>query len=103
MSQDPFFDSFEEVLDLRKWSFDKHCTAGLSLVSHNGCLYLGGMTPSTPGANRWRVNLRGAWLIKVGSFLVSTISDAQKAFKDLYKNDAPSVTLLFSHPELRRQ
>ena len=50
MSQDPFFDSFKEVLGLRKWSFDKHCTAGLSLVSHNGRLYLGGMNPSTPGA-----------------------------------------------------
>jgi hypothetical protein len=104
MSKDSFFDSFEEILDLRKWSFNKHCTAGLSLVSHNGRLYLGGMTPSTPGAkvDRWRVNLRGAWLIKVGSSLVSTISDAQGAFKDLYESDAPSVTLLFSHPELWR-
>ncbi len=77
MSQDPFFDSFEEVLDLRKWSFDKHCTAGLSLVDHNGRLYLGGMKPSTPGAkvDCWHVNLRGAWLIKVGSAVVSTILD----------------------------
>ncbi len=50
MSPDPFFDSFEEELDLRKWSFDKHRTAGLSLVFHNGRLYLGGMTPSSPGA-----------------------------------------------------
>jgi hypothetical protein len=104
MSQDPFFDSFEEVLDLRKWSFDKHRAAGLSLVSHNGRLYLGGMNPSTPGAkvDRWRINLRGAWLIKVGSVLVSTISDVQGAFKDLYESDTPSVTLLFSHLELRR-
>ena len=104
MSQDPFFDSFEEVLDLRKWSFDKHRTAGLSLVSHNDRLYFGGMTPSTPGAkvDCWRINLQGAWLVKVGSCLISTISDAQKAFKDLYESDALSVTLLFSHPELRR-
>jgi len=50
MSPDPFFDSFEEELDLCKWSFDKHRTAGLSLVVHNGCLYLGVMTPSTLGA-----------------------------------------------------
>jgi hypothetical protein len=104
MSPDPFFDSFEEELDLRKWSFDKHRTAGLSLVFHNGRVYLGGMTPSTPGAkvDRWRVNLRGAWLIKVGSTLISTISDAQAAFKALYESNSPSVTLLFSHPELRR-
>ena len=104
MSQDPFFNSFEEVLDLWEWSFDKHRTAGLFLVSRNGRLYLGGMTPSTPDAkvDCWHVNLRGAWLVKVGSCLISTILDAQKAFKDLYENDAPSVTLLFSHPELRR-
>ena len=104
MSQDPFFNSFEEVLDLRKWSFDKHRTAGLSLVDHNGRLYLGGMKPSTPGAkvDCWRINLRGAWLIKVGSAVVSTISDVHEAFKVLYESDAPSVTLLFSHPELRR-
>ncbi len=25
MSPDPFFDAFEEDLDLHKWSFDKHC------------------------------------------------------------------------------
>ena len=62
MSPDPFFDSFEEELDLCKWSFDNHRTTGLSLVAHNGHLYLGGMTPSTPGAkvDRWRVNLCGA-------------------------------------------
>jgi hypothetical protein len=40
MSLDPFFDSFEEELDLQKWSFNKHHTAGL-LVFHNGYLYLG--------------------------------------------------------------
>ena len=72
MSPDPFFDSFEEELDLRKWSFDKHRTASLSLVVHNGRLYLGGITPSTLGAkvDRWHVNLRGAWLIKIGSTLI---------------------------------
>jgi hypothetical protein len=104
MSPDPFFDSFEEDLDLRKWSFDKHRTAGLSLVFHNGRVYLGGMTPSTPGAkvDRWRVNLCGAWLIKIGSTFISTISEAQVAFKALYESNSPSVTLLFSHPEIRR-
>jgi hypothetical protein len=104
MSPDPFFDYFEEELDHWKWSFDKHHTANLSLVFHNGRLYLGGMTPGTPGAkvDQWRVNLRGAWLIKIGSSLVWTISDAQAAFWTLYETGAPSVTLLFSHPELLR-
>jgi hypothetical protein len=72
MSPDPFFDSFEEEMDLWKWSFDKHHTASLSLVFHNGQLYLGGMTSGTPGAkvDQWHVNLRGAWLIKIGSSLI---------------------------------
>jgi hypothetical protein len=82
MSPDPFFDAFKEDLDLQKWSFDKHRTASLSLVVHNGRVYLGGMTPGTPGTkvDWWRVNLRGVWLIKVGSTQISTISDAQSAF-----------------------
>ncbi len=62
MSPDPFFDVFKGDLDLRKWSFNKHWTAGLSLLLHNGRLYLGGIAPGTPGAkvDRWRINLRGA-------------------------------------------
>ncbi len=104
MSPDPFFDAFEEDLDLQKWSFDKHRTTSLSLVVHNGWVYLVGMIPGTPGAkvDWWRVNLRGVWLIKVGSTQISTISDAQSAFRSLYETSAPSMTLLFSHPELRR-
>jgi hypothetical protein len=102
MSLDPFFDAFEEELDLRKWSFDKHRTAGLSLLLHNGRLYLAGMTPGTPGAkvDKWHVNLRGAWLIKISCTMVSTISEAQLAFRALYDAGTPFVTLLFSHPEL---
>jgi hypothetical protein len=104
MSPDPFFDAFEEDLDLGKWSFDNHRTTSLSLVVHNGQVYLGGMTPGTPctKVDRWWVNLRGAWLIKVGSTQISTISDAQSAFWSLYETSAPLVMLLFSHPELRR-
>ncbi len=34
--------------------------------------------------------------------MISTISDAQAAFKELYESGAPSATLLFSHPELWR-
>ncbi len=102
MSLDPFFDAFEEDLDLRKWSFDKHHTAGLSLLHHNGHLYLGKMTPSSPGAkvDKWRLHLRGARLLKIGSSTVSTIAEADAMFKDLYDRGTPSVTLLFSHPEI---
>jgi hypothetical protein len=102
MFPDLFFDSFKEDLDLRKWLYEKHHTADLSLVFHNSHLYLGGMTPGSPGAkvDWWRVNLHGAWLIKVGLSEVSSISDAQAAFQALYDSGTPSATLLFSHPKL---
>ncbi len=62
------------------------------------------MNPGLPGAkvDKWRLDLRGAWLIKIGSTMVSTISEAQLAFQVLYDDGIPFVTLLFSHPELHR-
>ncbi len=50
MSPDPFFGAFEEDIDLRKWSYNKHRTVGMALVKHNGRLYLGNMIPGSPGA-----------------------------------------------------
>jgi hypothetical protein len=43
--------------------------------------------------------VHGAWLIKIGTTVVSTVSKAQLAFQALYTAGTPSVTLLFSHPE----
>jgi hypothetical protein len=103
VSPDPFYEAFEEEFDLCKWSFSRHCTAGLSLLLLNGRLYLGGMTPSSPGAkvDKWGIHLCGTWLIRIGSSTVSTIAEAQAIFKALYDSGTPLVTLLFSHPELR--
>jgi hypothetical protein len=57
MSPCPYFDAFEEEIDLRKFDITKHRTAGL-----DGCLILGGMAPSTPGAKitHWRTRLKAA-------------------------------------------
>jgi hypothetical protein len=104
MSPDPFFGAFEEDINLCKWSYDKHHTAGMALVKHNGCLYLGNMIPGSPSADvdKWWLYLRGAWLIQVGHTPVFRIAEAHRAFKELYKKGTNSVTLLFSHPKLRR-
>jgi hypothetical protein len=61
------------------------------------------MTPSTPGAKVpcWRTRIKGAWLIKIGSDLVHTLTDAQDAFKRLFAAGATTATLLFSHPKIR--
>ncbi len=103
MSPCPYFDAFKEVIDLRKFDLNKHRTAGLCLTHIDGRLFLGGISPSTPGAKiaRWRTRLKGAWLIKISPTTVSTIKDAQLAFKKLSDAGTPSVVLLFLHPEFR--
>ena len=55
MSPCPYFDAFEEEIDLCKFDINKHRTAGLCLAQVAGRLILGGMAPSTPGAKitRW--------------------------------------------------
>ena len=74
ISPDPYFEAFEDVIDLRKFDLKQHRTAGLCLAHVDGRLFLGSMTPGTPGAKipRWRSRLKGAWLIKVGNTLVSS-------------------------------
>ena len=103
MSPCPYFDAFEEEIDLRKFDINKHRTAGLCLAQIDGRLILGGMAPSTPAAKiaRWRTRLRGAWLIQIGDTTVSTLDDARAAFERLSLLNSRSVVLLFSHPEIR--
>jgi hypothetical protein len=62
------------------------------------------MAPGTPGAKIpcWRSQLKGAWLIKVGNILISSIADAQDAFTMAIALGSPFVTLPFSHPEIRQ-
>jgi hypothetical protein len=50
MSPDPYYKTFEEVIDLRKFDLHKHRTTGLCLAHSNKHLFLGGMAPGTPGA-----------------------------------------------------
>jgi hypothetical protein len=66
MSPDPYHEAFEEIMDICRFDFNRHRTAGLCLAHPDGHLILGGMAPSTPAAKipRWRSSLKGAWLIK---------------------------------------
>jgi hypothetical protein len=104
MSPDPYFEAFEEIIDLRKFDLTQHRTAGLCLAHSDNRLFLGCMTPGTPGAKipRWRSRLKGAWLIKVGDILVSSIADAQDAFRTAIASGSSNVKLLFTHPEIRQ-
>jgi hypothetical protein len=103
MSPDPYFDSFDKVIGLQKFNLSKHCTAGLCLQRSNNRLYLGGMTPGTPGAKipRWRSYLKDAWLIKIENTVVTTVKDAQLAFAMESSINPSHAMLFFLHPEVR--
>ena len=103
MSPDPYFDAFEQPMDLRNFDLNKHVTAGLNLYEADGRIYLASMSPGTPAAKipDWRSRIRGAWLIKVGDSVVSSIADATQAFQSLVHDGPPSTILLFAHPEIR--
>jgi hypothetical protein len=100
----PYFDAFEEVIDIRRFDKDKHGTAGLCLTANDGDrVFLDGITPSTPAAKIpcWHTRIKGAWLIKIGPHVITSISNAQAALRNLSSSGAHTVTLLFSHPEVR--
>ena len=103
MSPDPYFEAFEETIDLQKFNLHRHCTAGLCLAQSNDSLFLGGMAPSTPGSKipHWRSQLKGAWLIKVCNNPVSSIMDVQTTFATAIASGFTFIPLLFSHPEIQ--
>jgi hypothetical protein len=102
MSPDPYFDAFEQPLDLRHFDYATHPTAGMSLYVNTGRLYLAAMSPSTPTAkiHNWRTRVRGAWLIKIGNTTVTSIVEAGAAFEALRESIATSTVLFFAHPEI---
>ncbi len=102
MPYNPYRHLFEAALDLRKWDYTKHCTAGLSFFTKNGRLLLVTMEPSTPGAkvDKWRTHLRGAWLISIDGIEVSTIAATQEAFAWLSETSHHTCTLVLSHPHI---
>jgi hypothetical protein len=103
MSPTPYFDAFEQPLDLRKFDLAKHPTAGLSLNESDGRIFLASMSPGTPAAKipDWRTRVRGAWLIKIGDRTITSIKEAVDTFRVLGLSGSPSTTLLFAHPEIR--
>lgn len=103
MSPDPYFESFEQQIDLRQFNLAKHSTAGLSLVEHDGRLHLTTMIPGTPAAKikDWRSRVKGAWLIKIGTTLVTSVETAHDTLAAAINANKPIVTLLFAHPEVQ--
>jgi hypothetical protein len=102
LSPDPYFDAFEQELDLRKFNHVRHPTAGLDLHESNGRIHLKCMIPSTPAAKipDWHARVQGAWLIKVADQVVSKISDVETAIASEVSAGCSILMLLFAHPEI---
>jgi hypothetical protein len=102
MSPDPYHEVFEQTLDLHKFNFSHHPTAGLSLFERDGWVHLGTISLSTPTAklHEWWSRVQGSWLIKIEDVTVKSLEDANYAFQMLESNKSPSATLLFSHPKI---
>ncbi len=102
MSANPYGHSFEASLDLCKCDLDVHHTAGLRFITKSGQLLLANMDPGTPGAkvDRWRTQLRGAWLVLIAVTPISTVTEAQAAFASLSGNNVLDCMLVFSHPKI---
>ena len=97
MSPDPYFDAFEETLNVQHVNLKKHTTAGLELYESSGRVFLQSMTPGAAAAKNpdWRSQLRGAWLIKIGDNIISSIDDASSTIRTLLESGTRSVTLQF--------
>ncbi len=78
MSPDPYFEAFEETLNVQHVNLKKHHTAGMELYESSGRVFLRSMKPSTAAAKipDWRTRLQGAWLIKIGNNIISSVEDA---------------------------
>jgi hypothetical protein len=103
MSPTPYYDPFDEVIDLRRFDLATHSTAGLSLLEKNGQLIIAHMSSNNPSAiiPRWHTWLCSAWLMKIEDHIVMSIDEARNAFAVLSAAGATSATLLFAHPEVR--
>jgi hypothetical protein len=103
MSPDPYFDAFEEILQLKHANLQKNATAGLTLYESNGHVHLAGRAPGTLAAKipDWGTRVKGAWLIKIGDKTIATIDDVTRLLRELVDSGDTTVVLLFSHPELR--
>lgn len=103
LSPHPYFDAFEEQLDIRRWHTNDHPTAGLRLIEEDQRVFVHTMESSTPASRipRWRSRIKGAWLMQVGTMPIHTIKDVRDALKMASTQRRQFCPLLLAHPEIR--
>jgi hypothetical protein len=102
MSPDPYGQSFEESIDLRKCNLTTHTTGGLRFLAKDDRLVLASIDSGSPGAriDKWCTRLRGAWLVSINDHPVHSLSVVQHELLLASACNPSSCTLLFTHPEI---
>ena len=99
----PYFDAFEEMMNIRHWNTLDHKCAGLNLLSRDDRPIVGAIQPSTPAAKipRWRSRIRGAWLLEVDGKAVHSKTDIFEILAKMKDEGREDCKLLFAHPEIK--
>ena len=95
--------SFEEKINLTRWTKNDHHTAGLSLIEQDGRLILASILPSTPAAkiDKWRSRCRGAWLMEVCGVPVHTTKEVERILTTNKELGRKEATITLAHPEVK--
>lgn len=85
LSPSPYFEAFQEEIDIRHWTTHDHHTAGFVLVSNNNRLVLADIMKSTPAAriDKWRSRCHGAAVLKVEGRPISSAKEFHNILKNL--------------------
>jgi hypothetical protein len=77
LSPSPYFEAFEEEIDIPTWSPNDHHTAGFVFIQRNDALILVDILCSTPAAkiDKWRSRCQGATFFEVQGRPVQTAKD----------------------------
>jgi hypothetical protein len=103
LSPSPYFDAFEELMNIRHWTTLDHKTAGLNLLQRDDRLVVGSILSSTPAAKipRWRSRIRRAWLLMVDGKEVHSKADVFEALACIRDEGRQDCKLLLAHPEIK--
>jgi KUP system potassium uptake protein len=104
VSPTPYNNSFEEHIDISRWTTeDGQPAAGMRMIQVGDRVFLAGMAPSTPAARipRWRSRCRGAWIIKVNDTVVHSVQEVYDAVKKAKQQQHKKLVVLMAHSEIK--
>jgi hypothetical protein len=103
LSPSPYFEAFQEEIDIKHWTTHDHHTAGFVLVSKNDRLVLADILKSTPAAriDKWRSRCRGATVLEVEGRPILSPQDLYNILKNLKDRDITKCRITLAHPEIK--